>query len=327
MKKRCIFSLKTCLMVGFALCLSSSFVNAQDRYSGIEIGTPAYSYYLAENILRSYEQMFQIQDNFQKKAISNNLRPRNVYERTLGVMEEFDTLFPGVITQQQRDAAYAVDADKAGPKEISGILMLMLHELERQNALVEYSGPRSAKTPNDVYQIMRKIGWYHRKIASQRELKTNWDSVDRVYETVVYKFLPTVYAIADERELSYESYAFPMQPSQQVKPRNIYKLVVALYQQIVQYDALHEGEALEAVQFVAITDCDEISPADVFDLGQIVAAELRLTHPHLQISGQLDSRFSSWRAAQDKLLPGHTFRLLQHLYITIERSVQETTRS
>ena len=311
----------------FMFCLVPTLVNAQEDYSGTQLGTPAYSYYLAENILRSYQQMFQLQDDFQKKAISNNLRPRNVYERTLGVMEEFDTLFPGVITQQQRDSAYAVNADKATPKEISGILSLILNELEKQNALVEYSGLRSAKTPNDVYQIMRKIGWFHRKIAVQQNLETNWDSVDRVYETVVYKFLPVVYAIANKKGLEYKSYAFPRQPSRQVKPRNIYKLVIALYKQIVQYDAFHGDEAVESVQFVEVNDCDDISPADVFDLEQVVAAELRLKHPGLQVSGQLDSRFNSWRSSQDKLAPGHTFRLLQHLYILIERAgAQEKIR-
>ena len=134
----------------------------ESKYAGIDLGSPAFSYYLAEEIIQSYQSLFQLEDTFQRKPISHNLKPQNVYERTLGIMEEFETLFPGVITQQQRDTAYAVDPTKASPTEISGILTLIRNELERQGAWREYDGVRSSKTPNEVYQHMRKIGWCHR---------------------------------------------------------------------------------------------------------------------------------------------------------------------
>jgi hypothetical protein len=239
-------------------------------------------------------------------------------------MEEFETLFPGVITQRQRDDAYAVNADKASPTEISGILTLIQQELARQGGLVEFSGVRTSKTPNDVYQNIRKVGWFHRQIAVQRRIDTTWDSVDRVYETVVMEFLPTVYAIADDRRAAYETYAFPLQPSQGVQPRNIYMLVIELYRQIMAYYAA-SGDMTEMVEFVEINDCDEITPADVFDLEQVVAAELRLKRPGLQASEQITSRFAAWKAGQNKLVPGHTFRLLQHLYILTETALQQDT--
>jgi hypothetical protein len=291
-------------------------------YAGTGLGTPAFSYYLAESIIRSYQNMFQLDENFQRKPISNNLKPQNVYERTLGIMEEFETLFPGVITQQQRDTAYAVDPTKASPTEITEILTLIRNELERQGAWHEYDGVRTSKTPNEVYQHMRKIGWCHRQIAVQRGIQTTWDSVDRVYETVVQEFLPTVYAIADANDFAYESYGFPRQPSKGVKPRNIYKLVIALYTNIITYYTLREG-AGDTVEFVEVNDCDDITPADVFDLEQVVAAELKLRNPALKPSEQVVGQFKSWRATQEKLVPGHTFRLLQHLYILTENVLEQ----
>jgi hypothetical protein len=305
----------------FLLPMASS---AQDsKYAGTGLGTPAFSYYLAESIIQSYQNMFQLDDNFQRKPISSNLKPQNVYERTLGIMEEFETLFPGVITQRQRDNAYAVDPTKASPKEISEILTLIKNELERQAAWREYEGLRTSKTPNEVYQHMRKIGWCHRQIAAQRGIQTTWDSVDRVYETVVYEFLPTVYAIADANDVAYKNYGFPRQPTEEVKPRNIYKLVTVLYTNIMQYYTLRE-ETSDIVQFVEVNDCDEITPADVFDLEQVVAAELKLKNPTLKPSEQVVGQFKSWRATQEKLVPGHTFRLLQHLYILTKNVLEET---
>ncbi len=197
-----------CMILMLFLLPAESWAQASD-YAGIELGSPAYSYYLAESIIQSYQRLFQIDDTFQKKLISTNLKPQNVYERTLGIMEEFDTLFPDVISRQQRDTAYAVDPKKASPTEISAILTLIRNELERQGAFQDYDGLRTAKTPNEVYQQMREIGWCHRQIAAQRRIETPWDSVDRVYETVVSEFLPTVYALAEKRGISHAGYAFP----------------------------------------------------------------------------------------------------------------------
>ena len=307
----------------FLLPAVSSAQNTPDTNTkGIELGTPAFSYYLAEGIIQSYQSLFQIEDAFQKKLISNNLKPQNVYERTLGIMEEFETLFPGAISQKQRDNAYAVNLLKASPTEISGILTLIRNELERQGTFREYDGQRTPKTPNEVYQIIREIGWYHRQIAAQRGIQTTWDSVDRVYETVVSKFLPTVYAIAGEKGIAYENYAFPIQPAKGVQPRNIYKLVIALHNNIMQYYRLQE-KAGDIVEFVAVNDCDDITPADVFDLEQIVAAELKLKNPALKPSEQLTGQFKTWRATQEKLVPGHTFRLLRYCYL-LTKKVLET---
>lgn len=282
-----------------------------------EVGTPAYSYYLAEGIIQSYRAQFQIDDTFQKKPISANLKPRNVFARTLKALEEFETLYPGALSPQQRDAAYAINVEHATPTEITGMLTLIRNELERQGVFREYGGPRSAKTPSEVYEQIRKLGWFHRQIAAQRQLDVTWDSADRVYTCVVRDIAPTVYAIADQNKAAYTPYAFPKQPSRDIQPRNIYKLVMALYANIMRADTAL-GNAADAVIFTEITECDEITPADVFDLQQIVVAELAVNHPNAQPSAQFINQFTNWKASQEKLVPGHTFRLLQHLYLLTE---------
>lgn len=290
-------------------------------YAGTELGTPAYSYYLAVEVIQAYQDLFQITDTYDKKPISANLKPQNVYERTLGVMEEFDTLFPGGLSQAEQEAVYAVDPRTATPTEISAILSLIKRALVSQGARAEYGGQRTSKTPDEVYQIMRRIGWYHREIAERKGLTTTWDSVDRVYETVVYKMLPIVYAIADQSGIAYEPYAFPRQPARDVKPRNIYKLVIAVYDTIMQYKT-RSGSTSDMVTFVTVTDCDDITPADVFDLEQIVAAELKLHNPEITPSEDVIQQFQRWRSTQDSLVPGHTFRLLGYSYLLTHRALE-----
>lgn len=293
-----------------------------EAYEDTSLGSPAYSYYQAAEIIESYKKMFGIEDTFQKKMISRNLRPTHVYERTLEMMEEFAALFPDAISKDQREQAYTVNPDEATSVETTYILNFIKTELKRQGTYEPYYELRSPKTPSDVYQIMRKLGWFHRQIAAQRGIETDWDRVERVYTTVVVKLLPSVYAIADDAEVSYQPYAFPRQPSRGVRSRNIYKLVIALYDNIMQAYALQQQTSENIVQFVEVNDCDEITPADVFDLEQIVAAELRLFNPELQPSEQLLERFETWKASQTKLAPGHTFRLLQHLYLLTEQVLE-----
>lgn len=301
------------VLSGTSLAQPALTPNSKDT----ELGTPAYSYYLAEGIMQSYQTLFQIADTFQKKPMSANLIPRHVFARTLETLEEFETLYPGVISTQQHDAAQAIDLEKATPTEITGILNLIRVELERQGTFREYDGPRSAKIPSEVYQQLRKLGWFHRQIAIQRRIETTWDTVDLVYNTVVREILLTVYALADASKTVYTPYAFPKQPSRDIQPRHIYKLVVALYNNVMRYDSLR-GDVAETVKFTEINDCDEITPADVFDLEQIVAAEFTHKYPNLSPSAEIFSNFTSWRAAQEKLAPGHTFRLLQHLFLLTE---------
>jgi hypothetical protein len=140
---------------------------------------------------------------------------------------------------------------------------------------------------------------------------------------VVKNFLPAAQAMADEAGVSYQDYPFPRQPVHDVAPRNIYKLLSHIYDNIARYyQVKHDYDPLE---FLEVNDCDEISPADVFDLIQIVTAELKAEIEFPPLAAATAGQYAAWREKQDAIVPGHTFRLGQYLYMLTKR-VRETTR-
>ena len=86
-----------------------------------------------------------------------------------------------------------------------------------------------------------------------------------------------------------------------------------------------EDEAYEPIELLEVNDCDEISPSDVFDLIQIVTAELKAEIGIKPLASTTAEQYAAWRERQDSIVPGHTFRLGQYIYILTKR-VLETTR-
>lgn len=304
--------------ISLGVMMMAAFISQPARagegeYEGTAIDKPAFSYYLVQGIIDTYRTRFGIADRFDRRPISDTLKTRNVYHRAVAALEEFATLFPDTISPGRIDGFRAINPNHATSNEVAYILILMRDALREDGFFNEYLNFRTSKTPSDVYQIMRKLGWFHREIAHHQGLEITWDKVDRVYETVVRDFMPTIYRLADEREIPYQSYPFPEQPVADVMPYNIYKLILVIYENVLTT----RSEAWlqqNAVRFAPINDCDVITPAEVFDMEQVVAAEFRALFPQEWLSHLIEQRYLEWRSEREALVSGHTFRLLQHLY-------------
>lgn len=279
-------------------------------------GTSAHDFYIAQGIIDTYSAMFDIRNEFQRKPISDNLNSRNVFPRALAALDEFNALFPDVIHRTNIDAAHAVGLDKAGPMEIMAVLTLMQEALAQQTAFQEYTGTKTSKSSSELYQILRELGWFHREIAKKKRMTVTWDKVERVYETVITGLLPSVYKAAETRSVRHENYPFPKQPVDNVTPHNIYKLITVLYNDLMSLQP-RDG-ARDAVRILPVNDCDTVTPAEVFDLEQVVVAELAARDPSLTVPRNIGEAYAEWKKGRDKLAPGHTFRLLQHLYDIIK---------
>ena len=170
--------------------------------------------------------------------------------------------------------------------------------------------------------MLRQITWHHIQIAEQKGIVTDWAAVPRVYDAVVKNLLPAAQAIAVDAGVAYQNYPFPRQPVHDVMPRHIYKLISHIYNNIARY--YRQTTDYEPIALLEVNDCDEVSPADVFDLIEIVAAELNAEIGIKPLPAATLEQYAAWREKQETIVPGHTFRLGQYIYILTKRVLQTT---
>lgn len=315
-------SCRIALMIAFLCVGPGTPANVALGQTPQEI-TPTEVYYLARSIDESLAHTYNLPDeSFLKKRMSENLRPRNVYQKAFAVVQEFGMLHPGVIDPQQITTAQSLDVNQTVPGDVYKLLTLMSGYFAARGQLVEIEELREQKVPSDVYQILRQITGRHIRIAEQKGMVTDWASVPRVYDAVVKNLLPAVQTVADDAGIVYQDYPFPRQPVNDVTPRNIYKLVGHIYRNIASYH--RQKEAYEPIELVEVTDCDEIAPVDVFDLIQVVSAELKAEVGVKPLAATTAEAYRKWREQQETLVPGHTFRLGQYLYILTKAVLERT---
>ncbi len=270
-------------------------------------------YYLAKSIDDSLVQMYQLTGKLNKKRISNNLRVRNVYMKALSVAEEFNDLHANALNNLALSEAYSIDINQAKPANVYAILSLIKDYLISKDKFAESAEDKTAKTPNDVFQMTRQISLHHTETAGKMNMKTEWGTPAQVYETVVTGIMPAVEGIADEAGIKHNEFSFPKQPVSGVKPRNVYHLLTQVYKNISGYYMNRGG--YDPIVPETINDCDDISPADVFDLAGIISAELKARTGNKALNAKTAGSYSRWKESKDKIVPGDVFRLIQYNFI------------
>jgi hypothetical protein len=172
---------------------------------------------------------------------------------------------------------------------------------------------RQTKQPSDVYQMLRQISWHHQQIAGKQGISTDWATPALVYDSVVKNILPAVQAIADEAGVTYKDYAFPRQEIEGLIPRFIYKLLTHVYGNIARY--YQQTGNYDPIVLTEMTECDELSPGDVFDLSQVITSELKAEIGIESLSSSTSENYARWKDVHDTIVPGHVFRLVQYLYL------------
>ncbi len=105
-----------------------------------------------------------------------------------------------------------------------------------------------------------------------------------------------------------------------IMPRNVYNLLFHLYVNISKY-YINKGE-YDPIILEKMNDCDEISPADVFDLTQVIAAELKAKSGNKTLDSESMTNYTRWKEGKDKIVPGDVFRLIQYNFILTKRSLE-----
>ena len=285
--------------------------------------TATENYYLVKSIDESLVKLAGLTGAFERKRISENLRPRNVFEKTLDLAQRFNVLFPNALNPAKLDELSQVaDVSRTTPADAYAVLNLLKAYLVAQGTFQETTDAQTPKTPSDVFHIMRQLSWHYVQIAQQKGLSVKWGTAAQVYDTVVTTVLPAMYGMAADAKITYNPYLFPRQPVSKVQPRNIYKLLRQIYTNIATYYAAKGN--YEPLKIVDVTDCDEITPADAFDLAQVAAAELKANLGGKTLAPDLAVRYAEWKKTHEQVEPGHTFRLLQHLFI-LTKQIGENT--
>ena len=93
-------------------------------------------YYLAKSIDEALVRQHELPgEQLEKKRISENLRPRNVYQKALAVVEESNVLYQHAIDQTQLEAARRQDMNTATPRNVYNTLSLMKNVLEQRSSM------------------------------------------------------------------------------------------------------------------------------------------------------------------------------------------------
>jgi hypothetical protein len=285
-----------------------------------ESATPTDVYHLAKSIDDSLTFMYSLTSKLTKKRISDNLKPRNVYMKALTVAEEFNTLHPNAIDSAKLSEAANIDASRTKPGDVYALLNLIKNYLITENAFTESPEEMDARTPNDVFQMLRQVSMHHYEIAKKKNLVTGWGTPARVYEAVVTGILPAVGEIADDAKIAHEDFPFPKQPVGGVAPRNVYNLLYHVYNNISQF-YMNKG-GYDSVFLTKMNDCDEISPADVFDLVQIIVGELKARSGNKMMATKTASRYTTWKNSKEKIVPGDVFRLIQYNFMLTKKALE-----
>ncbi len=287
--------------------------------------TPTDIYYLTKSIDDSLVAMYGLTYQFDKKRLSDNIRPRNSYQKLLSLADEFNLLHNRVLDQAKLDEARRIDVVNTRPADLYRVLVLMKDYLDSQGTYTEHTGSRDSKTPSDVTHMLRQISYHHIEIAKQKNIATNWSTPPQVFDAIMQDILPTIYMIGKEAGYLHNLYDFPMQPVKGIVPRNITKLIQCIYANITGYYA-KKGK-YDPLVLITVNDCDDITPSDSFDLVKVVSAELKAMSGSNDLDAETAKRYAKWKAAKTTIAPGDVYRLLEHSYILSKRILEKSNNS
>ncbi len=274
--------------------------------------TPSDVYYLARDIDRNLLRIFNHRvANFDKTPLSDNIKPRNVYQKACYIAEEYGVLQPNAISSEKVAELLNRDSSNIGPGDVYGVLSLIQKDLQRRNRWREDEEvTKTSKTPSEVFQMLRKLSLHNLQIARKRDLQVDWASPARVYHLNVTHVMPILRTFGDSSGFKSEAFQFPAEAAADVKPRHIFAFQSTLYREMGEHFKAENG--YQPVLFRDYTKMKNIDPGDVFDLTLIVLGELRALMQNATLDQSSAQAYNDWRAAKDKVGPGDVYHLLRY---------------
>ncbi len=299
------------------LMLINAFIPLNNVDSADEI-TSTDVYYLLKSIDDSLVEMHELYTEFDKEQFANNNKLNSNFQRAIKLAEEFSYLHTNVFGQSsisrkqlqrlEKEANYA----HIQPEDVYDVISIIKNVLLSGGNFIEYKGERKEKTPSDVYQMMRQTAYSHLLIFNKRN-PIPWNKPERVYEANFFEIYPMLIKIVREKGHVPEIFSFPQKPATGILPRDVYNAEIYLYDLVQKY-LTSKMSNYEPVYIVQTKYLTKIEPSDVFDLAQIIIAELKSVSGNPQkLDRQTLSRYYSWKS--DKLhniIPGDVYNLVQY---------------
>ena len=287
-------------------------------------------YYLAKSIDESLIQMHDLYKVFDKEYISKNVKPRNVYQRAVSLADEFHNLHPKVmgnkyINKKLLGMLKQVDPGDLQPKHVYSVLNLIKQHLIAENKYVAFKGKKSDKEPSDVYHMLRQTSFHHMEIARNRN-PIPWNNSARVFDANFFEIYSILFKIADEQKASLQKFKFPLIPAENIRPQDVYKSQLYLDDLLKKYYYLKDPSYVP-IDFESTSDVNSIDPNDVFDLTQIIIAELKSRVKEIIVlDKQTLTRYYNWKNKKRKVTPGDVYNLTQHNIFFMEKILNEMTK-
>lgn len=277
------------------------------------ITTPTDVYYLVKSVDESVMQDNGLDSQYSKQPLSVNVNPRNVYQKLLNVIAEFNTLYPKSISSKIVSTKTGKVGNNPLASDVYDIVAMMKDALTKNNAFSNTSAEKSPKNPSDVFQLLRQLSSHISEASDKKGLnvKALW-SPSRVYESNYLVFLAGVQNLAKEHGKSFEKYAHPTNPESGKKPKDVFAKITSTHKALSNYYVKKTGGDYTSVVLEDISDKAGITPVDVFDLVQIAIGELKYITGEVALGRADKFQYSSWARSTD-VKPGHVFVLVSYI--------------
>ena len=245
--------------------------------------TPTDVYYRAMAINDVLVAHHRLDSDFVRPIMSRALHPRDVLARAQWLVRSYATIddtFPEPAFHRS-DPGVSIR-----PADVYRVLgHLSNHLAQKHQRFAEQETNRITRKPFEAFHAVRRVSATLGKISRKNGQIPFWESPQGPYQIHTTELLPLITAYMSRQGLAGKEFSFPVKPVDGVRPRHIYILSSAIYQAVAQI----EGDSYVPVAFETVRGPDGLTPADVFDISVVIAAELRfLTGTEPELSSEFE---------------------------------------
>ncbi|CAM2070065.1 hypothetical protein SCOR_32115 [Sulfidibacter corallicola] len=284
--------------------------------------TPTDVYYLAQSLKSSVAQAYQLPQPKSIDYLTHNIKPRNVFQKAMGTLSEFETLFPGSIEASVLDAANAKEARSISPDDVFELLGHLRDAMQAKGFYRTDAGPRSAKVPSDVFHRLQHLSARFRQLAAKRGVTVNWGTPERVFALNFREVYPILRQFVTGKRGTPEAFVFRAKGAPDVKPRHIFAFQSTLYHQIGKH--YRKERNYDPIVFEDYTQMDRITPDDVYHISLIVIGEIKFLMGDHELAPEELRQFENWKRTKNKIGPGDVYHLLRHNFFMTVKAIQDS---
>lgn len=275
--------------------------------------TPTDVFYLLKGVDESLMGDNGLNSLYTKQPLSTNINPRNVFQKIVNVIAEFNTLYPNSVSLKYVSSKVSKVGNNPLPSDVYDVVAMMKDALSQRSAYTRTSVEITTKTPSHVFQLLRQLSSHISEASTKKGINVMalW-SPARVYRTNFLILLAGVQKLANEHGIAYAKYTHPALPESGKQPKDVFAVITSAHNRLSKYYVKSTNGNYTPLVLAKIVDKESITPVDVFDLTQLAIGELKFITGEGK-HGRADKfRYSSW-AKSTTVLPGHVFILVSYI--------------